>query len=414
MRISYGRIFPLLPPLMLSITAMLLVWQDVALGSALAGTLWLNAAFGVLGAALLLGLSFRQSRVVFAALYLAGLFAAAARYEAGSAVTVLLASSSMPWMLLILRHLPEKGVFSTHGYLRAVLVTAAVLPLFALPALPSCLFWLERVLETNWGKAVPLVDLPWVGVFSLAVTVPLILLPRKSGNPNAGIYTLCVLVAILAGIRGMATGTGPAPAFTAAALILLWDVLEGSWRHAHLDELTGLPARRAMDHYLACLGSHYVIAMIDIDHFKRVNDRFGHDTGDQVLRYVAAFLQRIKGAAVFRYGGEEFAVIERGAEIEDTVDALESLRTAIHRRPFILRATDRPVDNGKGRQSRKDESGQGRLRISVSIGVAACCDESPDPQAVLAAADKALYKAKRGGRNRICTAGSARRPRRRR
>lgn len=413
MRIPYRRLLPLLPPLMLALSAMLLVWQDVTLGSSQAGALWYKGAFGVLVAVLLLGLSFRQSRVVFTSIYLTGLFAAIALFPNNSAVTVLLASASVPWMLLAWRHLPEKGVFSTHGYLRAVLITVVVLPLFALPALPSCVILFERILASRWGGLVSGIGLPGLGVFSLVVAGPLMLLPRKSGNPNAGGYCLCVLVAIVIGIRAMASGAAPSPAFTAAALILLWDVLEGSWRHAHLDELTGLPARRAMEHYLACLGSHYVIAMIDIDHFKRVNDRFGHDTGDQVLRYVAAFLQRIKGAEVFRYGGEEFAVIERGAEIEDTVDALESLRSAIHRRPFILRSGDRPGNHSKGRRNRKNETGQDRLRISVSIGVAACCDEYPDPHSVLAAADKALYIAKRGGRNRICTAGSTRRPRRR-
>src|SRR5207302_1408861 len=92
------------------------------------------------------------------------------------------------------------------------------------------------------------------------------------------------------------------PALTAA-------LVEASYHMAYQDSLTGLPARRALNEALLRLGGHYSVAMIDVDHFKRINDRHGHDVGDQVLRIIAAKLAQVPGGGkAYRYGGEEFAV----------------------------------------------------------------------------------------------------------
>lgn len=408
MRYSIVRLLLLVPPLCLLITG---GWFAVGAGqieiAAGSTIIWWRSAYAVITAVLLLALSFRQSRIVFVALYLGGIFLFLNKYGGGgnAFLAVVTVATSFPWVMLLLRHLPGRAVLSTAGYLRLVMITGFVLPLFALPALPSCRLMLERHSAGAWLGLLPWLALPGAGLFSAVVCGPLMLLPRKNGNPHAGIYAVFMLLTVFAGLRGISSGISPAPVMTAAGLILLWDVLECSWRNAHLDELTGLHSRRALEHYLACLGSQYVIAMIDIDHFKRVNDRYGHTTGDQVLRYVTSFLERIKGAAVFRYGGEEFAVVERGAGIDDTIDALENLREAIHQRPFILRDGMRPVSNSDGRKSRGRAAPKSDLRISVSIGVAERSAANDTPSAVLAAADQALYKAKRGGRNRLCVAG---------
>src|SRR2546421_12493897 len=79
---------------------------------------------------------------------------------------------------------------------------------------------------------------------------------------------------------------------------------------AYQDSLTQLPARRALNEALLRLGSQYTVGMVDVDHFKRINDSHGHDVGDQVLKMVAARLAQVGGGGrAYRYGGEEFAVI---------------------------------------------------------------------------------------------------------
>ncbi|HEX8961290.1 MAG TPA: diguanylate cyclase, partial [Geobacteraceae bacterium] len=105
----------------------------------------------------------------------------------------------------------------------------------------------------------------------------------------------------------------------AAALILTLSVLQDSYNMAFRDDLTGLQSRRALNEQLMGLGRQYVVAMVDVDHFKRFNDTYGHDVGDQVLKMVATKLQAVRGGGkAFRYGGEEFTIIfprKRGAEI---------------------------------------------------------------------------------------------------
>src|SRR5439155_5008307 len=95
-------------------------------------------------------------------------------------------------------------------------------------------------------------------------------------------------------------------------------IIERSHWIAYHDELTGLPGRRAFNEALAGLGSVYSIAIVDVDHFKKFNDNFGHETGDQVLRKVAALLSRVNGGGTaFRCGGEEFAIIFPDRDVED-------------------------------------------------------------------------------------------------
>jgi PleD family two-component response regulator len=143
----------------------------------------------------------------------------------------------------------------------------------------------------------------------------------------------------------------------------------------------------------------YAIAMIDVDHFKKFNDTYGHKTGDQVLKMIAAKLERISGGAkTFRYGGEEFTAIFPGKDAEESVDHVEQLRQTIESTPFVVRGNDR-------RRGQSDRRGKGKasdqkeVKVTVSIGVASPQPDLADPEKVLKAADKSLYKAKRGGRN---------------
>jgi GGDEF domain-containing protein len=211
-----------------------------------------------------------------------------------------------------------------------------------------------------------------------------------------------------------------------AACILAISIIENSYLLAYHDELTTLPSRRAFNDALLKLQDPYSIAMVDIDHFKRFNDTYGHDTGDQVLRLVAASLSRVTGGGLaYRCGGEEFAILFPGKTIPDVVDHLERLRTVIEGSEFRMRSGDRrQAPRGPDRRNERirgrarkghairqlaQEKSSAALSVTVSMGVAGSSTEEQHADLVLQTADKALYRAKATGRNRVETATTPRR-----
>ena len=207
---------------------------------------------------------------------------------------------------------------------------------------------------------------------------------------------------VVAALIGFATGVPSLAslAFAGAGLVLVVSLVEASYVIAYGDELTGLPGRRALSEALRRLGGVYTIAMVDIDHFKKFNDAYGHDVGDQLLRMVGARLAEVGGGGrAFRYGGEEFAIIFDGASLEEAVPHLETLRKRIETTGFALRAHDRPRHRPEAPRTARPVQ---RVSVSVSIGAAAARD-GDRAEEVLDAADAALYRAKSGGRNRLCT-----------
>lgn len=185
---------------------------------------------------------------------------------------------------------------------------------------------------------------------------------------------------------------------SSAGLVLIVSVIEISYGRAYQDELTGLPARRALSEALSKLGKHYTVAMVDIDHFKRFNDFYGHDVGDQVLRMIASKLESAPGGGMaYRYGGEEFAILFPGKSIEETIGHLERLRKNIQDSGFILRGGERRFESPK-----KGKKLSNKISVTVSIGVAERNTRYFSPQEVVKAADRALYRAKKKGRNRVC------------
>ena len=167
---------------------------------------------------------------------------------------------------------------------------------------------------------------------------------------------------------------------------------EHAENQANIDALTGLPNRRYLEELLANAGprrralDQLGALMVDLDHFKKLNDRYGHATGDRVLRAVG---ERISNAVraedtPARYGGEEFAVVLRKATAEQAVEIAERIRTQIADIP--------PSEMGTAE------------RITVSIGAAVAEVRAGELPILLAAADEALYEAKRQGRNRVVLA----------
>jgi diguanylate cyclase len=177
--------------------------------------------------------------------------------------------------------------------------------------------------------------------------------------------------------------------------------LEQVRRDAMTDALTQLANRKAFDESLesCCAAADardevLTLAVVDIDHFKMFNDTWGHQTGDQVIRYVASVIGRVggEGARVSaRYGGEEFAVIFPGERIDVALSVLEAAREEISSRTLKRRSTNEDLG-----------------AITISAGIAEHKRGEP-PVALLESADGALYASKRTGRNRttLAAAGTA-------
>ena len=143
--------------------------------------------------------------------------------------------------------------------------------------------------------------------------------------------------------------------------------------------------------------------MLDIELFKKINDRYCHDVGDQVLKMVAAHIASIgKGGKAYRYGGEEFALVFAGKNRDEVKPCLETLRQKIAGASFTVRGRNRPKNKPEV-VNKIPASTRKSLRITISIGVADNQGAGNTPEEVLKIADKALYRAKKKGRNRLST-----------
>ena len=185
-------------------------------------------------------------------------------------------------------------------------------------------------------------------------------------------------------------------------VLLIYGVLTDSYQMAFTDELTGIPARRALLQSSISLGKKYTVAMMDVDHFKKFNDTYGHDVGDQVLRMVAAKINQVKGGGkAYRYGGEEFTVIFPNKSVNHAIPYLEQVREIIANYAMTIRdQEDRPENSKEGKSQRtKSPSGNKTVTVTISIGVAEREAELKDFDQVMKQADEALYRAKKAGRN---------------
>ena len=244
--------------------------------------------------------------------------------------------------------------------------------------------------------------------FTLAALVIGGLLVRRRRPTEAGL--LLLLPALLFMFASPADGPTRAAWALAAAGILALAVVESAFALAYLDELTGLHSRRSLNSALRRLSSPYAIAVADIDRFKSVNDTYGHETGDQVLRMVASHLGTVRDGRAYRSGGEEFTLLFPGLDTVEAYHRVEELRAGIEEAGFRLRSSDRPKKDARGARARGSSEGRGMLEVTISAGVADARDGDGDPEATMAAADRALYAAKRNGRNRTIAAGRRRIP----
>jgi diguanylate cyclase (GGDEF)-like protein len=185
---------------------------------------------------------------------------------------------------------------------------------------------------------------------------------------------------------------------------------------ANIDDLTGLLRRRAFfDGWNTLLdecqrlNQQSGVLMIDIDHFKRINDTHGHATGDEVIKKVATLLKQFESpnCVVGRMGGEEFAVAIRGtpAEISGMAEFIRRGAEKLHGPVDQPHTPGSEADCEPG--SSESSNSQTEWKCTLSVGLACVgqvTQEKPDATRLLKAADQALYSAKNKGRNRICAA----------
>jgi diguanylate cyclase (GGDEF)-like protein len=170
---------------------------------------------------------------------------------------------------------------------------------------------------------------------------------------------------------------------------------------AYRDDLTGLPSRRALNQLALSLGRKYTVAMLDIDHFKKFNDTYGHDIGDQVLKLVAAKIGNVKGGGkAFRYGGEEFTIVFSSKSIAQALPELEAVRQAIQDYKIVIRHPQRKTKQERSTKKSGKNKDFKMVSVTISIGAAIRTDKQGFEQA-LKCSDQALYKAKKTGRNKV-------------
>ncbi len=360
----------------------------------------------VVTAGVLLGLWFRRGRVVLALLALALADLLLARFGPGAAgadvgrYALNTAAFLLPLDLAWLAVARERGTLTAPGLLRlGALVLQPPLAAFVwLSYQPH----LVALLESRFlpGRAAPEggVAHPALIAYAAALaTVALVWAARRT-TLDAGFAW-----ALLASFLGVVATRSATLYLATAGLILVVALLETTLSMAFRDGLTSLPSRRAFDEAVGKLSGRYAIAMVDIDHFKAVNDQYGHDVGDQVLRMVATRLATAReGARAYRVGGEEFAVVFAKRRAKEVMTELESLRAAVAESGFVLRSPERPSRKPKNAAPRREPGTA--IAVTVSIGVADRAGRLTAPEEVVKAADNALYRAKRGGRNRVCAA----------
>ncbi|KAA0547822.1 GGDEF domain-containing protein [Bacillus sp. BGMRC 2118] len=232
-----------------------------------------------------------------------------------------------------------------------------------------------------------IINIPDYAVLLFLITVAVYILNIIK---NFTIYKVLLLGSILAILFSLHLENlfGSQLFLITSSIQLLLAVVNRTYAMAYIDELTRIPSRRMLKVDLMKLGSKYSIAMIDIDFFKKFNDKYGHDVGDDVLILVAKELLSVTGGGkAYRYGGEEFTIVFPKKNSEDVLTHLEDLREKISKKEYLYKNKNK---NGEYRTQ--------KLRVTISIGIAEKRRNSK-PFDVIKEADKALYRAKKKGRN---------------
>jgi len=318
-----------------------------------------------------------------------------------------LLSVCLPLLLIILSVLPERGIISVRAIPAYSVLLLAVVFIVSVSKLEPD--WAMHALLTDW---LPARYFDWTSqsqtvlIASLVITIATIVRYFLKPSPHMA-AGFGVLIMIIAQLNFGEIGSSLTIFSIAALIMCLVAVMQESWRMAYLDELTELPGRRALKEKFQKMSGLYTVAMLDVDHFKKFNDTYGHDTGDAVLRMIATKMNKVTGGGIpYRYGGEEFTIVFNGKNYEDAKPHLDQLRETIASTPFVVNRVSRRKSENKDKP-KKNKS----VQVTVSIGVADSKSKKANKKEsstklsawdVLKLSDKALYRAKGKGRNCVC------------
>jgi diguanylate cyclase (GGDEF)-like protein len=300
----------------------------------------------------------------------------------------LMSSLLLPLNLLFFSSWSERGIFSRWGKRCFLLIFLQVVFVMGLVLSGDRELFNEINKKLFFFSFMPQTPIPDVALVAFLLTGIVLLIRRRRNNAHFKTTIFGALVAIAFAHHFNTTGIAVPFFYATAGLIIILSVIQDYYFKAYLDELTGLPSRRSLNEDMMKLDSTYAIAMVDVDFFKKFNDTYGHDAGDDVLRLIGKVMKKFKGGKSFRYGGEEFTVLFPGKSLAEATPYLEELRQEIAKCKFTLR------------ENSKTKKGANRkLSVTVSIGVADSNTKSISPDEVIKLADKALYRAKENGRN---------------
>ena len=388
--ITLRRVLSLVAPGALLFFVGWAVQQEEAIRS-IAAPYAIFVCFGTLGASALLSWHHNYARVLCATIVVAlAIWGIGNMPDPNVKIAIVFL---LPLNFALFASMGERGLVTFQGAFKAALIGIQALAMKGIAesapeSFPAILRWGENSVSWTW--------LPWSAraAFVVVAVFLLVLVCLRRTSVEAGMFWALATVFVALNridvpgelyIYGSATG-----------IILTFAVLEHSFDMAYRDELTGLPGRRAFKELLRQLRRRYTIAMCDVDNFKIVNDTYGHDAGDQILKTVASILVSVEGGGrAFRYGGEEFALVFNGRSADEVAPFVESMRAALAQKGLVLKTREHAGSKRKKGTPTVPIS----VNITVSIGVADNSGQHVRPEVVLEAADAALYRAKAAGKN---------------
>ena len=311
----------------------------------------------------------------------------------------LLIVSLIPINFLINFLLKERGILNQYGIRRFIILAAQLY--FIVWVLEHPFAPLKEILTFTYFKysVLKLTAISQPILLAIAITGVIILvrLIQTASILVSGIFSS--FIAITTAVHFYQQPQLATLFILLAGLLILISIIINAYSLAYLDELTNLPSRRALFQSISTLGKTYRIAMVDVDHFKKFNDKYGHDIGDQVLKKLASQLRQVRGGKAFRYGGEEFTVLFPNKNLNEARLFCNELCKNVENSPFMLRNKKRPKTKQEALKQKQPDAIP--LTITISIGLAERSQDLATAEEVLKQADKALYKAKNNGRNQV-------------
>ncbi len=354
----------------------------------------------VLASSFLIGLSFKRSRLIYSIIIIS--LAGFVLYKEFVTVNLnlFLLSLCLPLNFFVIYNMHERGVLQLSFWKYSILLVIQILLYYYISSH-------EKVFADNVFD-VSTIDKPFfsdllLSKFSFAIYISVLIyfladfIYKKDFSDSGFFWSFLTTIFMFS---EQFNTWNQIFCLSTSGLILLVSFVLRSYDVAYKDKLTELPSRRSFDEAIPGLGKEYSIGLVDIDFFKKFNDRYGHDVGDQVLKMVASRLSKVGGGGkAYRYGGEEFAILFANRDKEHSYEHLENLRKDIEKQQFSVRGKKRPKKKPKIPVFFSKDKTE---KITVSIGVAQKTEKLSEVQDVIKAADNALYKAKNEGRNRVC------------